>query len=170
MQNPARPGCGSRARPLSPALHLLSGTGRPETRPAARRGFSDPSIARRGFDWKTPARARTGCGNRPRPAGWPRAMRRSDRRTHLSTRPPVASYGRLAASLAMARSRVVFTTVFTTGLLPDSRLTLPHFSAFSRNRTRGFAKGGGEAKIPHSDSVFCGFLTVTLDCLKILAS
>ena len=79
-------------------------------------------------------------------------------------RPP----SRFSASLAMARA--AGSSVFTTGLLPDSRMSLPQLSAFSRDRTRGFAKGVWEARIPSGDRVLCGFLTVTLGCLKILVS
>ena len=44
-----------------------------------------------------------------------------------------------------------------TGFLPASRLSLPHFSAFSRNRARGFAKRPEEARISISDRIYAAF-------------
>src|SRR5271157_2468271 len=45
----------------------------------------------------------------------------------------------------------------TTGFLPAWRLTLPHFSAFSRNRVRGFAKRPEGARISISDRISLAF-------------
>jgi hypothetical protein len=51
-------------------------------------------------------------------------------------------------------------------ILTGARLTLPRFSAIPCNRLGRLAKGVCEARIACSDSVFCGFLTVTLSCLR----
>jgi hypothetical protein len=45
----------------------------------------------------------------------------------------------------------------TTGFLPDCRLSLPQFSAFSRNRRSGFAKPPEACRIGFSDRIYAAF-------------